>query len=102
MHGHVHDFQAINYTSDHPATIVTGNGGDNVDVNLPDPFPMNVSSPGTLLQSITHTNTFGFMVMDRTSTGWTYKAYTRDGKLLTTCTPNGSKIACDKTGFLAP
>jgi hypothetical protein len=102
MHGHVHDFQAINYTSDHPATIVTGNGGDNVDVNLPDPFPMTVASPGTLLQSITHTNTFGFMVMDRTSTGWTYKAYTRDGKLLTTCTPNGSKIACDKTGFLAP
>lgn len=103
LHGHVHDFQAINFTSDHPATFVTGNGGDNVDVNLPDPFPAT-SQPaaGTTLQSITHTNTFGFMVMDRTSTGWLYKAYTRDGKLLTTCTPTGSKIKCDKTGFLAP
>ena len=73
---------------------------------LPDPFPAGLTpAPGVVLERITHTNTFGFMMMER-DTGadapWLYKAYTRDGKLLTTCVPAGSKIACDKTGFLAP
>jgi hypothetical protein len=103
LHGHVHDFQALNFSSAHPATFVTGNGGDNVDVNLPDPFPAGVTpAPGVVLDRITHTNTFGFMMMERGDAGWLYKAYTKTGKLLTTCVPNGSKVLCDKTGFLAP
>ena len=104
LHGHVHDFQAINFTTNHPATFVAGNGGDNLDVSLPDPFPANDPvAPGAVVDRITHTNTFGFMMMERTGTGpWAFKAYTRDGKLLTTCAANGSKINCDKTGFLAP
>ncbi|MET0518638.1 MAG: metallophosphoesterase [Burkholderiaceae bacterium] len=103
LHGHVHDFQALNFSSAHPATFVAGNGGDNLDVNLPDPFPTGATpAPGVVLDRITHTNTFGFMLMERSGTQWLYKAYTRDGKLLTTCTPSGSKISCDKTGFLAP
>ncbi|MES2185209.1 MAG: metallophosphoesterase [Pseudomonadota bacterium] len=104
LHGHVHDFQAINFSSNHPATFVAGNGGDNLDVSLPDPFPTNVPvAPGAVLDRITHTNTFGFMMMERSGSGpWAFKAYTRDGKLLTTCTNSGSKINCDKTGFLAP
>ncbi|MGF6528612.1 metallophosphoesterase [Variovorax sp. PvP013] len=106
LHGHVHDFQAINFASAHPATFVTGNGGDNVDVNLPDPFPAGLApAPGTVLDRITHTNTFGFMMMARgaeAGSTWRYEAYTKDGKLLATCVPTGAKIACDKTGFLAP
>jgi len=103
LHGHVHDFQALNFSSAHPATFVTGNGGDNLDVNLPDPFPANTTpAPGVVLDRITHTNTFGFMMMERSGSQWLYKAYTKTGKLLTTCVPTGSKISCDKTGFLAP
>jgi hypothetical protein len=103
LHGHVHDFQAISFGSDHPATFVSGNGGDNLDVNLPDPLPADVSAaPGTLIERISHTNTFGFMLMERDGARWLYKAYTRSGKLLTTCTPAGSKMLCDKLGFLAP
>ncbi|QHJ00689.1 serine/threonine protein phosphatase [Xylophilus rhododendri] len=103
LHGHVHDFQAISFSTNHPATFVTGNGGDNVDVNLPDPLPAGTTpAPGAVLDKITHTNTFGFMMMERSGSQWLYKAYTKTGVLLTTCVPNGSKIACDKTGFLAP
>ena len=103
LHGHVHDFQAISFSSNHPATFVTGNGGDNVDVNLPDPLPAGTTpAPGAVLDKISHTNTFGFMMMERSGSQWLYKAYTKTGALLTTCTPAGSKIACDKTGFLAP
>jgi hypothetical protein len=103
LHGHVHDFQALNFSTAHPATFVAGNGGDNVDVNLPDPFPANVNpAPDVALAAITHTNTYGFMMMERSGSSWLYRAYTRDGKLMTTCTPDGQHISCDKTGFVAP
>ena len=103
LHGHVHDFQALNFTSGHPATIVAGNGGDNLDVNLPDPFPANDAvAPSTTLDKITHTSTYGFMIMDRAASGWTFKAYTVAGKLLTTCGISAGTIKCDKAGFVDP
>jgi len=102
LHGHVHDFQAINFSSNHPATFVSGNGGDNLDAALPDPFPANLPpAPGVTLDRITHSVTFGFMVMDRSGTGWTFKAYTKAGRLMATCTQSLNRIACDKVGFLA-
>jgi len=105
LHGHVHDFQAINFTSNHPATIVAGNAGDSLDVALPDPFPAISPASGVTVGSISHNNSFGFMVMDRQAApakGWLFKAYTVAGKLLTTCTQNGTSLVCDKTGFVAP
>lgn len=106
LHGHVHDFQAINFASTHPATIVSGNGGDNLDVALPDPLPAGIlPAPGTTLDKITHHSSFGFMLMERRASpakGWLFKSYTVAGKLLTTCTQTGSSLACDKSGFVAP
>ncbi|MDC6178920.1 metallophosphoesterase family protein [Ralstonia solanacearum] len=105
LHGHVHDFQAINFSSNHPATIVAGNAGDTLDVALPDPFPSISPASGVTVGSISHNNAFGFMVMERQpapATGWLFKAYTVAGKLLTTCTQDGTSLSCDKTGFVAP
>lgn len=106
FHGHVHDFQAISFATNHPATIVTGNAGDNLDVALPDPLPAGAApAPGTAIDKITHHASFGFLIMDRQAapaSGWQFKAYTVGGKLLTTCTQSGSKLVCDRTGFLAP
>jgi hypothetical protein len=102
IHGHVHDFQAINFSSNHPATFVSGNGGDNLDAALPDPFPADLPpAPGVTVDRITHSNTFGFMLMERSGTSWTYKAYTRDGKLMATCALSNNHLNCDKVGFLA-
>jgi hypothetical protein len=102
LHGHVHDFQAINFSTNHPATFVSGNGGDNLDVALPDPFPANLQpAPGVAVERITHSVTFGFMTMERSGTSWTFKAYTKAGKLMATCAQSLNKISCDKAGFLA-
>jgi 3',5'-cyclic AMP phosphodiesterase CpdA len=102
IHGHVHDFQAISFASNHPATFVSGNGGDNLDVALPDPFPANVPpAPGVTVDRITHSNTFGFMLMERAGSGWTYKAYTKTGTLMATCALASNRLNCDKAGFLA-
>ena len=106
LHGHVHDFQALNFATDHPATLVTGNGGDNLDVALPDPLPPGATpAPGVVVDRITHHSSFGFMLMERRpapDVGWNFKAYTVAGKLLATCSQTNRTLACDKTGFLTP
>ncbi|MCL1961958.1 MAG: metallophosphoesterase [Desulfovibrionaceae bacterium] len=105
LHGHVHGFQAISFASNHPAAIVTGNAGDTLDAALPNPLPANAApAPGTVIDRITHHASFGFLMMERpdAAAAWTFKVYTVAGQLLTTCNQSGSKLACDKTGFLAP
>ena len=101
LHGHVHLFEAINFSSNHPATIVSGMGGDELSTVLPDPFPLNISpAEGVKLDSITHSNQFGFVVMDKHGTTWKIGSYDVDGTLMTTCILTGSKLRCDKTGLL--
>jgi hypothetical protein len=94
LHGHVHDFQAINFSSGHPATIVAGIGGDNLDAALPNPFPSNVlPAAGTVIDQFAYTNTFGFLVMDRLGAQeWKFTAFRRDGTIMTTCTMTATTI----------
>lgn len=101
LHGHVHDFQALTFASDHPATIISGNGGDAVSPALPSPLPPLAPAPGVTLERITHSTTFGFMLMERVGAIWTYKAYTAGGKVMTTCSQQGRRLLCDRTGRVA-
>jgi hypothetical protein len=101
LHGHVHSLQALSFASDHPATIVSGNGGDDVSPALPSPMPPLAPAPGVTLERITHSSTFGFMLMERVGTGWIYKAYTAGGKVMTTCSQQGRRLLCDRTGRIA-
>ena len=101
LHGHVHLFEAINFASNHPATILSGMGGDELSTVLPDPFPLNiVPAEGVTLESITHSNQFGFVVMDKLDGTWQISAYDARGARQTTCVLSGSKLRCDKTGLL--
>ena len=101
LHGHVHLFEAINFSSNHPATIFSGIGGDSVDANLPDPFPANVGpADGVTMESITHSSEFGFVVMDKQENTWQVSAYDYRGALKATCILTGSKLSCDKPGLV--
>ena len=101
LHGHVHLFQAINFSSSHPATVVTHAGGSQTYPNFPDPFPTGlVAAEGITLESITHGNQFGFAVMDKRETDWQLSVYNHRGTVLTTCMLIGSKVRCDKAGLL--
>ena len=111
IHGHVHDFQAINFTSNHPATIVAGNGGDNLDSALPangTGFDPNGDLPAanTAVSAFTFSNEFGFLVMDRIGNvgdkNWKFTSYRTDGTIIAVCTlapPLSSCVAstCDTT-----
>jgi hypothetical protein len=106
MHGHVHDFQAINFASNHPATIVAGNGGDNLDAQLPAVLDPNTDLPAanTVINSFAFSNEFGFMVMDRVGAvgakNWKFTAYRTNGTIIAVCTmapPVPCSGTCDTT-----
>jgi len=101
VHGHVHLFEAINFSSNHPAAIVSGMGGTEADPDLPDPFPMHIGpAEGVTLESITHSSRFGFAVMERKEGTWEISAYDHHGTRTTACILTGAKLRCDKTGLL--
>jgi hypothetical protein len=101
LHGHTHLFEAINFASDHPATFLSGNSGDNVDKSLPDPLPAaSAPAEGVAIAKIAHSNSFGFLVLDRRQDAWAFKAYRRDGSLMMTCLLQQSKVNCDRSGLI--
>ena len=102
IHGHVHDFQALNFSSNHPATFVAGNGGDNLDSALPAAFDPNgdLPAPGTVVSAFAYSQEFGFMVMDRVgavgSKNWKFTSYRTNGTIIAVCTM-AAPIACSGT-----
>jgi hypothetical protein len=106
IHGHVHDFQALNFSSNHPATFVAGNGGDNLDTALPTTFNPNATlpAPNTLINAFAFSQEFGFMVMDRVGAvgqkNWKFTSYRTNGTIIAVCTmapPVACSGTCDST-----
>ncbi len=91
IHGHVHDFQAFDFASNHPATFVAGNGGDNLDSALPATFNPNsdLPAPKTVVNAFAYSQEFGFMVMDRVGQvgdkNWKFTSYRTDGTVIAVC-----------------
>jgi hypothetical protein len=110
MHGHVHDFQALNFSSGHPATFVAGNGGDNLDAAFPangTGFDPNNDLPAakTAVSSAAISNGFGFMIMDRVGAvgdkNWKFTSYRTDGSVIVVCTM-AAPVACSGTCSTTP
>jgi Calcineurin-like phosphoesterase len=106
IHGHVHDFQAFNFSSNHPATFVAGNGGDNLDSALPATFNPNsdLPAPNTVVNAFAYSQEFGFMVMDRVGAvgdqKWQFTSYRTDGSTIAVCNMAPSTTCsgvCDST-----
>ena len=109
MHGHVHDFQALNFSSNHPATFVAGNGGDNLDSALPAAgtgFNPNgdLPAPNTVINAFAFSQEFGFMVMDRVGAvgqkNWKFTSYRTNGTIIAVCSmapPIACSGTCDST-----
>ncbi|HEY3595102.1 MAG TPA: metallophosphoesterase, partial [Polyangiaceae bacterium] len=109
LEGHNHIFEAIDYSTPHPVSIITGNAGDNLDINLPDPFPLGPAAsggdepaPGVVADAIAHMSSFGFLILDRVPGGWKATEYRHDGTVMDTCNIDGAsdKISCATLGFL--
>lgn len=97
MHGHVHQFQALGFSSNQPATLVGGNSGSDLSAALPAQLPPGTEpAPGAVIETFFTQHDFGFMTMDRTHHGWYITEWNRHGKALFHCRFNG-KLACTPT-----
>jgi hypothetical protein len=95
LHGHVHSFEAINFSSGHPAALVAGHGGDNLDTELSDSIGTAYpSAEAVRIDSVAHAHSFGYLLLERGTNGWTVSARRRDGSTLTVCTLRGTHLAC--------
>lgn len=100
LSGHVHVWEALSFSSAHPAQIVAGFSGTQEDiVPLPAaPVPGATPAPGAVVAAMSSwVDGFGFMTLTRTGADqWLAEVRDGDGKVVNTCRIRGSKLACDK------
>jgi hypothetical protein len=86
LSGHIHTFEAINYSKGVPPQIVAGNGGDNLDIT-----PVNLRGAqfqghsGVTVADGLSVGGFGFLLMTRVEGGWSIDLYDQAGVKTRTC-----------------
>jgi hypothetical protein len=86
LSGHIHAFEAINFTKGVPPQIVAGNGGDDLLVT-----PKNLRGTqflghsGVTVADGLSVGGFGFLLMTRAADGWTIDLYDSAGGKTRTC-----------------
>ena len=94
LSGHVHMMQIVTYATAQPPIFIPGNGGTEL-VPAFTTFPKDKTPlAGATVASFLQSATFGFMMLERSGTGWTVKAYDSVGRLLHTCPIAGAGTAC--------
>jgi len=100
LSGHYHLWEAVSFSSPHPAQFIAGLSGTMEDtVPLPAALPPGASpAPGAIAQSLSSwIEGFGFMTLERTGAErWHVEVHDVAGAVVNTCEITGSKAACAK------
>ena len=86
LSGHIHTFEAINFTKGVPPQIVAGNGGDKLHIT-----PQNLKGAmfqghsGVTVADGLSVGGFGFLLMTKAEGGWTIDLYNSAGSKTRTC-----------------
>ena len=98
--GHIHSFEAMNYTALRgqkvPPQIVAGNGGDNLDVT-----PVNLKhaifqgSSGVNVADGLSVGGYGFLTMTRAGAGWSIQLYDLAGVAGMKCALASGRLTCE-------
>ncbi len=95
LHGHIHMHEALGFASNHPVTLVIGNGGSAASGRVNDAAALGYELlPGARLETVqTHTD-FGLSLLTATPEGWQLQALNALGQPLSTCWLAGQKLSC--------
>ena len=97
--GHVHLWETLSFSTDHPAQFVAGFAGTEEEmVPVPPVLPADYEvAPGAKAQDYASWVVgFGFMTMYRNGPDkWDIEVHDVDGKVLNVCKVTGSKSVCD-------
>ncbi len=98
VNGHVHMFQALDFSSGQPPVLLTGNGGSAMEGHV-DPasaFKTTVA-PGAVLSHFETQPGFGFATIDLVKKGWELREWSTTGDLLRRCAIDAQRLRCDET-----
>ena len=99
LSGHVHVWEALSFSSDHPAQIVAGFSGTDEDtVPLPAAAPSgHPPAPGAVVAAMSSwVDGFGFMTMTRLGAArWKIEVRDVDGKVVNTCALQNRNLSCE-------
>ena len=95
--GHVHLFEAIGFTSGHPAQVVAGIGGSSLDAALPAQlWPATRPYPAATIDTYTTLTDFGFLTMERDASRWSMTFRMPSGALRQRCSLDAGKVSCGR------
>lgn len=101
MHGHVHLFESLSFSTPHPATLILGNSGsDNGwDRGLPTTLPPGTAPyPGAVVDDFATTSEYGFATLDREDASdasrWLLTEYDMNGTPMIRCHITHGKSRC--------
>jgi hypothetical protein len=86
LSGHIHTFEALNYTKGVPPQIVAGNGGTNLEATPRDLRGAQfLGHSGVTVVDGLSAGGFGFLLMTRAADGWTIDGYDMTGVKTRSC-----------------
>ena len=95
LHGHFHLFEAIDFASSHPPSLIAGHGGDLLAPPFPSPFPLDTSpAAGVKVEHLNYAQSFGYLVLDRQADEWLVHVRAADGSPLRECTLVARHLRC--------
>jgi len=95
IHGHIHMFQALGFASNHPVTLVIGNGGSAATGYVNPAVAIRTQPlPGARLETVEVHTDFGLSLLTATPEGWDLQAFDTLGQPLAACTLAGQKLRC--------
>jgi hypothetical protein len=95
LNGHVHQFEALSFSSGHPAALVLGNSGSAMGWTINETAArLAQPAPGAVVETFITQPGFGFATLDRTESGWHLTEWSVEGKALKTCEITGTHLSC--------
>jgi hypothetical protein len=93
--GHIHNFQIENYAGTAAPQLVVGEGGDNLDTQVPALLTGLVSGGMTIRRGMSLPG-FGYVVLDRVgeSRDWKITVHAADGAVLRHCALTARNLTC--------
>ena len=102
LSGHLHLWQQLAFSSDHPSQFIAGFSGTQEDVvPMPDSLPPGASpAPGAQVAAFSHWIAgFGYMTLERRRADrWDVKVWNLAGEVVNRCRIEGRRSRCEKAG----
>jgi hypothetical protein len=92
--GHRHSFSAYNYDRTLPPQLITGHGGDDLDLRAPtEPAGLAVGQ-AHIVSGINMPGRFGFVIAERGGARWSFTNRDVNGRIRATCVLDARVLTC--------